>query len=442
MRLTLAILILAVLPSSSLHAQVRESTYEALIDDEVFVRSGPGRNHYHTGKLGRGDRVTVHRREPGGWLMISPPAGSFDWIAADNIEVNSQPTANRPGQGTVLVNNSVVWIGSEIEEESRDIWHVTLARGKRVAILGEKVFNTSQGARRYYKIQPPAGDHRWILGQFVRRIDADSKQVDPFDMPYEGGDLPSPDRRQKRQRKRARDLWAEQDHETGYDDHDQRDGGELKRRRMVRTTTPKSDSGGKGSIRTGPSQEELQDDRVRISKLDARFREILRSETSQWDFRTLEQDYKNLQRSAAHDAIRRQVNLRLRKVAQYKKIQAEHDEFVRLTRESDEREAQILSLRSQAQTGGRQQPTRRRFSGAGIIQRSIGAPRGAPVHALVAPGGRVLAYLQAAPGINLDRYLGRAMGLNGPRTHRREWGTDHIIVEKLTPVRLKTQSQP
>ena len=71
------------------------------------------------------------------------------------------------------------------------------------------------------------------------------------------------------------------------------------------------------------------------------------------------------------------------------------------------------------------------------MQRSIGAPRGAPVHALVAPDGRVLAYLQAAQGVNLDSYLGRAVGIDGPRTHRSEWRTDHILVEKLTPVRLK-----
>ncbi|QDT47721.1 Bacterial SH3 domain protein [Symmachiella dynata] len=439
MRLTLAAIIIATLFPAMLCAQEQRTPYEAEIHaDDVFVRSGNSRSHYPTGKLGQGDRVTVHRRELGGWLMISPPKGSFDWVAADTVQIVQQPRANQPARGVIRAERTVARIGSGLEPDRRDNWHVMLTRGKRVTILGEKVFDTPEGPQRWYKIEPPADDHRWILGQFVQSVEQGAGRTDPFEA--NNGDLSPPDIEKQRKRKRAQRMLAEQQKGAGYDDTAPADRGGLKERKMVRIdsapkkTTDVADAGG---ARTGPTLAELEDDRMRMKRLDGVFNNIVRSKTSQWDFRRLEQDYQNLQRSAADNAVRRQVDLRLRKVAQYKKIKAEHDEFVRLTRESDEREARILSMRSQPAARPVKQEQQRRFSGAGIVQRSIGAPRGAPVHALVAPDGRVLAYLQGAKGVNLDRYLGRAVGINGPRTHQPKWNTDHILVEKLTPVNLK-----
>ena len=76
------------------------------------------------------------------------------------------------------------------------------------------------------------------------------------------------------------------------------------------------------------------------------------------------------------------------------------------------------------------------FDGAGIIQRTPPVLQNFPRHVLITPKGRVLAYLQAAPGVNLDRYVGHAYGLNGKRFYRDDLRADLLIVQKLTPVRL------
>ena len=66
-------LVVLVLPAA---AQVQKFPYEAgLTGEDVYVRSGPGKKYYPTGKLKSGDHVIVHRHDPGGWYMISPPAG-------------------------------------------------------------------------------------------------------------------------------------------------------------------------------------------------------------------------------------------------------------------------------------------------------------------------------------------------------------------------------
>ena len=81
-------------------------------------------------------------------------------------------------------------------------------------------------------------------------------------------------------------------------------------------------------------------------------------------------------------------------------------------------------------------PTPPKFDGAGIIQRSAATQANGATHVLLAPNGRVLTYLLAGPGINLDAYLGRSMGLTGPRSFRHELNADFMIARRLTPVRL------
>jgi hypothetical protein len=81
-------------------------------------------------------------------------------------------------------------------------------------------------------------------------------------------------------------------------------------------------------------------------------------------------------------------------------------------------------------------PLTSRFDGAGIIQRAATTYAGAPRYVLLAPNGRILAYLEPLPGLTLDPYLGQAMGVSGPRQHRRDLQADLIVVRGLTPVRL------
>ena len=78
-----------------------------------------------------------------------------------------------------------------------------------------------------------------------------------------------------------------------------------------------------------------------------------------------------------------------------------------------------------------------KLKGAGIIQRAISQNPKAPRHVLLAPNGRILAYLQAAAGVNLDQHLGRPMGIEGLRLHRPELQMNVFLVQSLEPVTLR-----
>jgi hypothetical protein len=79
------------------------------------------------------------------------------------------------------------------------------------------------------------------------------------------------------------------------------------------------------------------------------------------------------------------------------------------------------------------------LDGAGIVQRAAATSPNGPRHVLLAPNGRILAYLQPDRGINLDAYVGRQMGIMGLRTYRSELQADLIIVRGMIPVRLVQQ---
>ena len=81
--------------------------------DDVYVRSGPGKNYYPTEKLKRGDAVEVYRHDPGGWYAIRPPHGSFSWVPARLL----QPTKDHLA---VVVGDRVVSrVGSGMSDVPR-----------------------------------------------------------------------------------------------------------------------------------------------------------------------------------------------------------------------------------------------------------------------------------------------------------------------------------
>jgi len=234
-----------------------------------------------------------------------------------------------------------------------------------------------------------------------------------------------------------------------------------------------------------------------LKLLDEQFRKMRQKPVAQWTLPELRRRYAALQQTPdAH--IRRQVERRLAGLGRYEAVFQEVAEVQEILRRTEDRDEEIRqSYLSSRQSVSMQKPVRTivrpqsavpptppatpnilrgfasgpgtiprpqpqpsvrpraglppaaqtpivrqplpqqpRFDGAGIIQRST-SPRGGARHILLAPNGRVLAYLQGAPGINLDQFLGQSLGLFGPRQFRRDLNTDFMVVRQLVPVRLR-----
>src|SRR5262245_48013717 len=93
--------VLALITTAGAIARADEFPYTAYVNsDDVYVRSGPGRNYYPTEKLKKGDPVEVYRHDPGGWLAIRPTSASFAWVSQRHLD----PT----GEGVATVNSDRV----------------------------------------------------------------------------------------------------------------------------------------------------------------------------------------------------------------------------------------------------------------------------------------------------------------------------------------------
>jgi len=144
-------------PGGAGMGEARGSYVAEAVGNDVYIRSGPGTNFYHCGKLYASDRVQVSKSQDG-WSCIVPPPGSFSWIAAQYVSINLQ----NPTMGLVTGDNVGVYAGSDyvlpMHSTSKQ---VSLNRGQLVKLLGEEKDN-------YYKIVPPQGAYLWVSSQFLQ----------------------------------------------------------------------------------------------------------------------------------------------------------------------------------------------------------------------------------------------------------------------------------
>jgi uncharacterized protein YraI len=137
--------------------------YTARIDvDNIAVYAGPADHYYTTQLLERGETIEVHRHDDVEWLAIRPPSGSFSWVAARHLkQEENSPVAE------VISNKAVAWIGSQSSAVTQYKWQVQLDRGERVKVLGRAAIRIGPGtaAETFVKIAPPSGEFRWIRSQ-------------------------------------------------------------------------------------------------------------------------------------------------------------------------------------------------------------------------------------------------------------------------------------
>ncbi len=127
--------------------------------EEIEVRCGPDWDYYATQHLNRGTKVEVYRHDPGGWLAIRPPEGSFSWIPARQVRRGADRRV-----GEVAIDGAVAWVGSSVSDVKQHKWQVRLEQGELVEILGERPMSVGPGfaTETYLQIAPPAGEFRWI----------------------------------------------------------------------------------------------------------------------------------------------------------------------------------------------------------------------------------------------------------------------------------------
>ena len=438
----------------------RKFPYEAMVDVEEGenVRSGPGPKYYPTTKLRKGDRVMVHRHDPGGWCMIVPPAGSFSWVRAEYIQKSGAET------GVLKTSGVVVHVGSAINPEEFTTVQANLSQGDAVEILGEKNFTFEDGPRLMYKITPVKREWRWIARKSI--VAADAVKSDPFP-----AEQTAPKKRNGPVAQLDEDAFAKP--VSMGPAHRPEDSSSTEKSR--------STTAGDLAVRpSGPGSDLPAAARQQLEEIDQHFREMIRQDKSTWDLDSLENLYRDLEDEVGEAAMTSLIAQRQDAVQRYRKTQQDYLEFFKLSAETKQRDAQLQSPRTSPerspvagqvpaagngpqsrvpvsaphQPAAPQQPAVTQqpsvpkpapaqaggapaFDGAGIVQKMAQTFPGGPQFVLITPDGRMLSFLQPGPGVDLNRHVGRAMGIMGQRVHRDDWNADMITVRSLHPVQLR-----
>lgn len=490
-----ATLVLAISPLT-LTAQVRTFPYEAVVQTAgVPVLSGPG--FYATNKSQKGDRVVVHRHDPGGWFMISPPGGEFSLIRAEDATVSN-------GSAVIEAEESFVRIGSRLSDDF-GVEQVPLARGDRVELV-----TGVQAPPGWIAVKPPRGEYRWISGRFLVPADQmtrSAQDADPFAVPSTAA------------RPEAFELVEAE--ATPRD------------RKSSPSPGPSLTLGSPEQIEyEGETEPEVQKS---LRLLDRELEGLSLSEPTEWPLSRLEAGYQNIKEN--RPSLGRQIDVRLSQISKMRVVQSHYRDYVQLTSATDERDAALVArqgtpprtgivhadvlrdrepkltlappLQMAAKPVGRtpaapvtappaqpapkassgphllglvgqpqhspaplpvpNRPTTpqpvnavapsavprpapgatampappalppegpQRFGAVGLVQKSTTPQSGGPSYVLVSPQGGIVAYLQTKPGISLDQFIGQPMGVDGAAQRQPPGQAPMIAVEKLTPVRF------
>ncbi|MFN9721507.1 MAG: hypothetical protein ACK58L_22640, partial [Planctomycetota bacterium] len=230
-----------------------------------------------------------------------------------------------------------------------------------------------------------------------------------------------------------------------------------------------------------------------LAEIDRRFREMVLQDVSTWDLDAIESEYRNLQQVATWKPISGQIDMRYPALERYRRRMSKLLEMKQLTSQTEAMDAQLLARNPGAMmlqpslsspgpesmvapgqapqlaeafeqflqrdvsniADGQPDPNvseampvtdpsqasnvllpgspQNQFIGAGIVQRVADGGSG---YVLMAPSGRILADLKAAGNVDLDRFVGQQVGIQGSRWSEKE-KRDVIEVSNLEAVRLR-----
>jgi SH3-like domain-containing protein len=363
----LGIATIVLLVSTIAHAV--EFPYRAVIKKpKTQIRSGPGKNYYATDEFDEGFEVEVYRHDPGGWCAIRPPEGSFSWVRARNLDVDET------NENIAMVNayDVVARTGSSLSR-IRDVIQVHLEKGEAVELVdGDEIMPGS-----WRKIAPPTGEFRWIAQSAIEAL---PQPVVPAVA-------------QKSDDQKSGDGVVQ----SAFDD----DGAPILESDGVAPDAPNPGRTRRRRLSHAALQQEIVDIDLEISLRvsqagdDADFGDL-------WERAEYALD-------AAPTALDR---------AAVRDLMTKIDRFEKLSvRSADVQLAQSRrkSAAEAAQTTNAIVADTSRFDGTGRLARVISKQPNAPQYALVDANGTVQYYISPSPGLNLQQFLNKEVGVSGTR---------------------------
>lgn len=359
---TLLLLSMLALGTRPAHGGTRLEVTAARL--EVF--GGPTDAALSTGWLKRGGLVAVVGEEPGGWVAIVPPRGSFSWIAADAIQTDGR------GQGRVVAESTPVRPGSKGARMPGSP-QTGLRRGDRVVLLDrpELVLRQSGKPRTFVAIEPTLEEVRYVRAEGLDTIRTEGVRT-------VAAPGPSPPIRQA----------------TGAPEP------EVQISREFADAGPILDESGLPASLAN-----------RLARIEQDHRAILRQPIETWRLGAIRQSYEALLKGAIDPAAQAAVLARLDRVNRQEAVAETSATMEAVLGRSRSRDVELAEARERALPANRRQAPS--HDAEGLLQISSKQANGERVFALIAASGETAAYLRLPPGLSPEPYLTKRIGVRG-----------------------------
>jgi hypothetical protein len=462
-----------------------DSPYTAYVCvEQAEIVAGPGHRFYATDRLPRGMKVEIYREEPSGWLAIRPPEGSFSWVPAEFVERLEDKNLAKVKEPTGA------YVGTSVEHVSEYQQQVTLKAGELVQVIAEKTAAASAGKeRKWLKVAPPAGEYRWIHLRDVSRqqpeepkpaeveeeaTERNGKALTP-EPPLRGGYSVSQREREKEEPRRlgpigsgiairaiddrpvTLDRYVEpaqfRSAASSSDPRPLSPDGFVPRKRRAGDDSPVTSSGPIRSttipaaratidpdarfasvspmrqipdaVVVSPSARPLSADEFsrQLDQIEVDLSLMVSQDRSQWNLPALRRRAEGLVESGSDPTARGRARLVLDKIKQFENA------F-----EADGSPAK----RSLAASGGEMKPFTSsladpRYDAQGVLKPVVSRKGDTPAapFAVVDADGQPVCFVTPSPGLNLNRYLNKQVGMYGRRGYLEELKKPHLVAERV-----------
>jgi hypothetical protein len=404
-------------------ASAEAPPYEArIVATGATVHSGPGDKFYPTDTLVQGEVVEVYREKAGGWLGVRPPANSFSWVSAADLEMRDD--------GLAVINKDDVAsrIGSRLSAK-RNAAQVRLRKGEVVEVIDDEMI----GEEQWYKISPPAGEFRWIQASLVERLGG--VQTVSAETTTTGDAAVPP----------LMPVTADAVPAVGAD------ASKAQPAAVVATQASAvpvgiATTGGLAKPQAGLGANVGDDLSREIAAIELRLSRMVAAPVNLWNTERLERDAAQLLSRAQTPAERDAIQVTLSKIKQFAAIGQRSAQTGTGVAQNGQLPITPTPGASMSPVQGMTPPTGTAlasiapdaaggpYDAVGVLRPVVSKRPGAPQFALVDDRGQVLSFVTPTPDVNLQPYLGRRVGVVGNKGFIAEFNRSHVTAARITPL--------
>ena len=399
-------------------------------DDNVYYRSGPGETYYPTGKLQAGDKVDVYRHDPGGWYAIRPPEGSFSWVSGRYVKLGDD------GLAEVTGDRVAARVGSQFSD-IRDVIAVRLHLGEVVEVLDSKEISTGEAAGTWYKIAPPSGEFRWVFGKYVsedyegdgvrKAAASHSPLLHPSRTPSDTIPVAAEQTAQEPSDQAAGQPASDAQAAEHWAPLAERPESEALAKHYTNKFADRAADPAGSLTRRRISPDEFQTDEI-----DVELSIMLVEEPTVWTFDELGMRARFLLTQVETAVERGRAQALVRRIEQSEDIKTRYDAVAAARTRTERHDRQLADLSRTRESFGPAQASENRFDGSGRLARVVSSKLGTPRYALLDDKGDLRCYVTPAPGVKMEYYLGRRIGVSGIQGYIAESRTRHVTAKHVT----------